>query len=224
VGFGFNRAPAVEIVGVVSDSKYTSVRGETERQVFVPFLESPSPRLLSSFTIYVRTDGDPGTLFDSVRRTVQQLDPALPIYGLHTVEQQLAQSVSNERLLASLASVFGVLSTLLAVIGVYGVTTCTVRRRTREIGVRIALGASASNVGWLVVRDALKVAAIGIAGGMVAVLWLGRYISSELYGVTATDTSTFVAAIAGIGAVVVLAALFPASRAARIEPTSALRV
>jgi predicted permease len=224
VGFGFNRATAVEIVGVVRDSKYTGVRGETERQVFVPFFESPSPRLLSSFTIYVSTDRHPTTVFSSVRQIVQQLDPDLPMYGLRTLEQQLAQSVSNERFLATLASVFGVFSTLLAVIGVYSVTTSTVQRRTREIGVRMALGATASNVCWFVVRDPLKIATIGIVCGVVAVSWLGRYIASELYGVTATDPSTFLAASVGVAAVVALAALLPASRAARIEPTNALRL
>jgi predicted permease len=222
LAFGFDpeRPISIEIVGVVRDAKYADVRSEVPRQVFVPYLETTTPR---GFTVYVRTQRDPTTVFPSLRQAVEQLEPDLPLYGLRTLERQVAQSLGSERLIATTASVFGALATLLAVVGVYGVMAYTVERRTREIAIRLALGAATAHVGWLVVREALAIAAAGVAIGLPVAWWLGRYVSSQLYGVTATDPTILVGAGVGLGAAAALAALIPSSRAARIEPTAALR-
>ncbi|PYQ03925.1 MAG: multidrug ABC transporter substrate-binding protein [Acidobacteria bacterium] len=222
MGFGSNpsRPTPIEIVGVVRDSKYTGVRDEAQRQLFFPYLEEPNPR---NFTVYVRTSRPPETAFATVREVVRQLDPNLPVAGTRTVEQQVDLSLRRERLVATMSAVFGGLATLLAVVGLYGVMAYTVACRTREIGIRMALGAGTADIGWMVLREALALTAAGMAIALPAAWWLSGLVASQLYGVTASDPLTVATAVALLGAVSLLAGLLPSRRAARLEPTVALR-
>jgi len=139
------------------------------------------------------------------------------------VDMQVQQSLSAERLVASLSSIFGVLATLLAMIGLYGVMAYTVTRRTREIGVRMALGAVSGNIAWLVMREVILLVVIGMALGLPAAWFLSRYVEAQLYGIVPTDPFTIVAAILALAAIAGLAGLIPAVRASRVNPVIALR-
>jgi putative ABC transport system permease protein len=132
-------------------------------------------------------------------------------------------SLRNERLVATMSSIFGMLATLLAVVGLYGVMAYTVSRRTREIGIRMALGARMGNIGWLVIREVLTIVAIGMAIGLPAAWWLSRYVATQLYEVRPTDPLTIAGAVALLGIIALLAGLVPSARAARVSPTTALR-
>jgi predicted permease len=222
IGFGGDPGTPtpIEIVGVVSDAKYTDVRDDIQGQVFYPYLEGRSP---GGFTVYVRTTHEPEAMFGAIRQEMQRIDPNLPVYATRTLERQVAQSLRNERLVATMSSAFGVLATLLAVVGLYGVMAYTVGRRTREIGIRMALGARSHDIGWLVTREVLLIVAAGIAAGLPAAWWLGRYVAAQLYGVKATDPLAIGAAIAGLTIVALLAGLIPSRRAASVQPTVALR-
>ncbi|HEY2943523.1 MAG TPA: ABC transporter permease, partial [Vicinamibacteria bacterium] len=222
MGFGSDPdgATPVEIVGVVRDSKYTNVRDETQRQLFFSYLEEASPR---NFTVYVRTSRPPETMFAVVRDVVRELDPHLPVASPRTLEQQVDRSLGRERLVATMSAFFGGLATLLAVVGLYGVMAYTVARRTREIGVRMALGASAAHIGWMVAREALAVTSAGMAIALPAAWGLSRLVAGQLYGVRPSDPLTVGAAVVLLGAVSLLAGLAPSMRAARVEPTAALR-
>jgi predicted permease len=222
IGFGGNpNTPTpIEIVGVVRDSKYTDVRDETQRQVFFPYLQESDP---GGFTVYLRTAQPADRLFEVVRRVMQEIDPNLPVYGTRTLKGQVARSLSRERLVTAMTATFGTLATLLAVVGLYGVMSYSVSRRTREIGVRVAFGASAGNIRWLVIREVLIIAAAGIAIGLPAAWWLGRYVSAQLYGVKSGDVLTMIGATLLVAIVAIFAGLVPSARAARLEPTQALR-
>ena len=222
VGFGSNpgtKTP-MEIVGVVGDSKYIGMRDAAEPQLFFPLLEDSSPRTLVT---YVRTAQPATATFDLLRRTVRELDPNLPIFQLRTMEDKVKQSLITERMVAGLSSVLGSLATLLAVIGLYGVMAYSVTRRTREIGIRMALGARAARVAQLFLQESGRLVLVGFAVALPAVWWLGRYVRSQLYGVEPLDPLTVGLAVAGLAVVAFAGAVFPALRAARINPLSALR-
>jgi predicted permease len=222
MGFGTNpgQPTPIEIVGVVADSKYTGVRDDVQRQVFFPFLESARPR---GFSVYVRTSHPPPVMFSAVRRIVKELDANLPVERMNTLSRQVSESVRRERMLATLSGIFGALATLLAVVGLYGVLSYTVTRRTSEIGLRMALGARTIDVTWMVVREVLAIAAAGVAMALVAAFWVRRLVASQLYGVAATDPLTTASALAILAAVSLLAGLVPTWRAATVEPSVALR-
>ena len=147
--------------------------------------------------MYVRTTNQPDAAFGAVRQVVRQLDSNIPIYNLRTMDHQMDQSLLNDRLIATLSTAFGVLATMLAVIGLYGVMAYTVARRTREIGVRMALGAAPGDVIWLVMREVLVLVGSGLALGLIGSWGLGRFVSSQLYGVTGSDPLTIVGACRG---------------------------
>jgi predicted permease len=222
IGFGGDPGTPmpIQIVGVVKDSIYTGPGEEREPQMYFPFLESRDP---GSATFYARTAQAPEPMLQTMRQLVQQMDANVPPTGLRTVEAQLQRSLVNQRLVAGLSTVFSLLATLLAVVGLYGVMAYSVTRRTREIGVRMALGAIASRVAWLVMREALTLIALGVATALPLAWWLSRYIQSELHGVTPTDPLTIVAAVLTLAIVASAAGLIPAMRAARINPIRALR-
>jgi predicted permease len=222
VGFGNDpgtKTP-IEIIGVVKDAKYTGVRDEIPRQIFVPFLEA---NFAGGVAMYVRSAQDPTAAFGAARRTVQELDANVPIYNLRTLERQIERSLVNERLIATLSTAFGVLATLLAVVGLYGVMAFTVARRTREIGVRMALGAVSGDVVWLVMREVLWLVGSGVALGLMAAWGVSRLVSSQLYGITPNDPATMAAAAVALGVVALLAGYIPARRATRVNPVLALR-
>jgi ABC-type antimicrobial peptide transport system permease subunit len=162
-------------------------------------------------------------MFDALRRVVHRIDPNLPLYAMETFAERVERSVLNERMVSSFSSVFGVLATLLAMIGLYGVMAYTVAGRTREIGIRMALGARTSAIRWLVIREVLVIAAIGVGVALPTAWWLGRYVESQLFGVDPTDARTIAGAVLLLAAVLVLAGLVPSSRAARVDPIRALR-
>ena len=222
VGFGGNPGTPtpIEIIGVVRDSKYTGVRDEIPRQLFFPELQERTP---GSISVYVRTIGDPASGFASAQRAVRDLDPNIPVYNLRTIERQIDRSLLVERFIATLSTAFGILATLLAVIGLYGVMAFTVARRTREIGVRMALGAVHRDVVWLVMREVLVLIGIGLTLGLAAAYGASRMIGSQLYGVSATDMPTIAGAAALLGIVSLAAGYMPARRATRVNPTLALR-
>jgi len=174
-------------------------------------------------TVYLRTAVDPSLLMPIVREKLRDLDPNIPIYRMRTTEVQIANSLSTERMIASLSTVFGFLATLLAVLGLYGVMAYTVAQRTREIGIRMALGAATPKVLWLVMREVLVLVTIGVGVGIPASLALTRIVQSQLYGVNAHDISTIVVATLALVLVACAAGYIPALRASRIDPIRALR-
>jgi predicted permease len=222
IGFGINpgtKTP-IEIIGVVKDAKYTGVRDEVPRTVYFSFMENGTA---GGSVMYVRAAGQPEAVFGSIRQVMQQLDPNIPMYNPRTLEAQVDQSLLNDRLIATLSSAFGAIATLLAVIGLYGVMAYTVARRTREIGVRMALGAVQGDVVWLVMREVVVLVGTGVVLGLAAALALSKYVSSLLYGVGKADPLTMTLAVAALVIVAALAGYIPAIRATRVNPVLALR-
>ena len=208
----------IEIVGVVKTFSYRGLR-ETEDQAFFPLFE----QRINGGGFWVRTRTPSQSAFSSIRAAVRQVDSTLPVTGLRTVDDQLDRALVNERLLATLASAFAALAILLAVVGLYGVMSFVVSRRTREIGIRVALGASRGAAMWLVLRDAAVMVAAGLAIALPAVWGLGRLIENQLYGVRAMDASTIAAAAVLIAVVALGASFIPVRRATAISPMDALR-
>jgi len=222
VGFGIapNTKTEMEIVGVVKDIKYTSLRDEIPIQMFVPYIAEAH---VAEMTVYVRSTLDASQMFSAIRAKVRGLDSDLPLYGIRTLDQQISASLLIERLVASLSTVFGFLATVLAMIGLYGVMAYTVARRTRDIGIRMALGAFQKDVLWLVMREVLVLVAIGVVAGLCAAIGLTRLVQSQLYGITAHDPMTLALATLGLAAVACAAGYIPAIRASRVDAMEALR-
>jgi predicted permease len=208
---------SVEIVGVVADSLYEGPREGVHRQVFVP------NRGKNSAAFYVRTLTPSATSYSAVRSAVRQLDAAIPVYGMKTVESQLDETLLTDRLIAMLSAGFGLLATLLATVGLYGVMAFVVARRRKELGIRLALGAQPGFVMWLVMREVLLLLAIGLAFGIPAAMGLGRYVAAQLYGIQAHDPAIAGSTVALLTMVSAAAGLIPAQRASRIDPILALR-
>ncbi|MGH9160162.1 MAG: ADOP family duplicated permease [Vicinamibacteraceae bacterium] len=209
-----------EIVGVASDARIANLRDRPRPNFFMPYTQW---NVLTSAFVYVRTSSDADALAATVRRVVQRHDPAVPVVGYRTVDQQIDQLLRPERLVATLSLAFGLLAAGLAAMGLYGVTAFAVARRTREIGIRVALGARRVAVLRMVLRDVAVMAAVGIGVGVVLSLGLGRYVESQLYGVPARDTLTIAAAASALAAVALVSGWLPARRASRVDPMRALR-
>jgi predicted permease len=215
------RAPLdTEIVGVVEDSLYEGPRQGVRRQVFFPF---PQMNQIVGVAFYARGAADPRRVLASLRVKAQELDPTIPVYEMKTLERQLDETLGNERLTATLSAAFGGLATALAAIGLYGVVSLTVARRTREIGLRKALGAGRGTVVWMVLKEALALLGVGLGVGLPAAWLLGRLLASQLFGVVPADAGTAVAACLVLAVVTMAAALLPARRASMIDPLRALR-
>jgi predicted permease len=217
-GDGPDVQPNIEIVGVVADFSYRDLREDSE-QAYFPIFEGER----SGGTFYVKVRGTPESAFQSIRTIVHNADPALPITYFRTLEEQVNRSLNTERMLAALSASFGTLALLLSLVGLYGVMSFVVAQRTREIGIRVALGATRPAAVWLVLRDALVMIAAGIAMALPCVWALGRLVESQLYDVKPTDpamiaTATLILCTAALGA-----ALIPARRASAVDPTEALR-
>jgi predicted permease len=207
-----------EIVGVVSTFSYRGLR-QSDDQAFFPYFEGP----VGGGGFYVRTRTASGAAFAAVREAVGRVDPSITVAALRTLDDQLDRSLANERLLATLATAFAGLAVVLAVVGLYGVTAFVVTRRTREIGIRLALGSSRRAALWLVLRDTAVMVAGGLAIALPAVWALGRLVESQLFGLSALDGATIAAAAVLIALVALGASAIPARRAATVSPTEALR-
>jgi ABC-type antimicrobial peptide transport system permease subunit len=210
----------IRIVGVVNDSNYETMRGEIPLQVFLP-----SDQLPFSFGMntYVESRLPPEQISAAVLNVVRELDPSLPVFEMRTMEQQRNRSLAVERLVASLTIAFGALAALLTSIGLYGILSYSVARRTRELGLRVALGARATSVIWLVVREVLLLLAAGAAVAIPAAMALGRFVESQLYGVAPHDPSMIGLATVLLALVSAVAVAIPTRRAIRIPPIEALR-
>jgi predicted permease len=212
--------PDIEIVGLVEDTLNEGPRQGVRPQFFLPIMQSRSP---NGATFYVRTaNGSPATI-SALRNTMRRLDAAMPMYSVKTLGEQLDETLGAERLAATLSTAFGVLATLLVAVGLYGVTALAVARRTREIGLRMALGATKGAVLWMVMKDALGLLVVGLAVGFPCAWWLSRYVSSLVFGVVPTDAWTAAIATMTLATVTVLASGLPAWRASTMSPSLALR-
>jgi len=212
----------VEIVGVVRDSKYADVREQRQRFIFCPYAQQYNPGI-GAMTYYVRTLQDPRTVASALRAAVREADASLPVYNLKTMERQIEEDIFADRIVSLLSAFFGVLATVLAAIGLYGLMSYTVTRRTREIGIRMALGASRTEVLRLVLREVAILAGIGIGLAVPLSFPLAALAKSMLYGVAPHDLWTVTGAAAVLGLTALISGYVPAARAARVDPLTALR-
>jgi len=218
---GFGGGPesklTIEIVGVAADSLYEGPREGVRRQVFIPNWGR------GGVTFYMRTTDASSGAFNLVRGEVKRLDAGMPVFDMKTLQGQLDETLLSDRLIAMLSAGFGVLATLLASIGLYGVMAFIVARRRKELGIRLALGAEPYGLVWLVMKEVLLLLVIGLAVGIPSAIALGRYVSSQLYGIQPGDPWIAVATVVLLSVVSVIAGMIPARRASRIDPILALR-
>ncbi|MGO8732332.1 MAG: ADOP family duplicated permease [Terriglobia bacterium] len=209
----------IEVVGVVKDAKYQGLRDRPVPAAYYPYAQKV--QYLNDFE--VRYTGNPEVIIPEVRQAIGQVDRGLPVAYQGTMVQQVNRSMAGQTLIARLSTFFGLLAAFLACIGIYGLMSYAVTRRTNEIGIRMALGAENSGVLWMVMRESLMLVAIGVAIGIPAALAASRLVSSVLYGLKATDPITIAMSALVMIAVAALAGYLPARRAARVDPMVALR-
>ena len=214
-----------QIVGVVKDSRYSNPRGETRPVIYMTFLQTNTGR--GQMVLHVRVSGNAGVVLQRIREEVAAIDPAMPMFDVHTLDEEMHAALVQQRLIAMLSSLFGGLALVLASVGLYGLLAFTLVQRTGEIGIRMALGARRGNVVWMVVREALLLVAVGIAIGVPAALAVARLASSQisglLFGLDATDPFTIAAAAFALASVAAFATYWPARRASRVDPMVVLR-
>jgi len=216
-GFSAEKSGEFEIVGVVKDAKHGGPRGLTRGVLYSPTFGQ------NATTFQLRTVADPTRIIGAVRQAAREIDANLPLYNIKTLARQVDESLSQERLISALSGFFGLLSLSLAAIGLYGILAYAVSRRTREIGIRIALGAHPGTVLRMVLRQGLILTLLGVGFGLAASLGATRLIASQLFDVTPTDSVTFVAAPILLLTVALLAGLVPAMRATNVDPLIAIR-
>jgi predicted permease len=216
-GVGPQAKLTIEIVGVVENSLYEGPREGVRRQVFVPSWGG------NGGVFYVRVQTGSASAYGLVRDAVKGLDASMPVYAMKTLEGQLDETLLTDRLIALLSAGFGLLATVLASIGLYGVMAFVVARRSKELGIRLALGAEPGGVIWLVMREVMLLLAIGLAVGIPSAIALGRFVSSQLYGIQPNDPWIATATVVLLAIVSAAAGLIPARRASRIDPILALR-
>jgi predicted permease len=210
----------LRIVGVVGDAKYDTVKTAAPPQVFMPYSQLFT---VMGMTCYVRGGIPANQLVASIRGAIRKIDPTLPIYGVRSMEEQRDSSLSVETCVASVSTAFAALASLLAAVGLYGLLSYTVTRRTREIGLRMALGANRNSVIGLVLKEACLLLGLGVLIGILAALGLGRLIANLLHGVSPHDPLMIAAATLLLTVITVVAAAFPARRALRVNPMEALK-
>jgi predicted permease len=219
----FGSAPAahwITVIGIVGHAKTSSLQSDTtEGFYYMPLAQSPQ----DSAGIVVRTSGNPEKLSDAMRAAVSAVDPAEALYDFKTMQERVDQSLTGQRFLVILLSVFAGLALVLAALGVYGIISYTVRLRDRELGVRIALGADRRDLFRLILGQGFQYACVGFALGLVATLLLGRILSSLLYGTSLFNPVTLLAASVVLAATILFACYIPARRAAKVDPMAALR-
>jgi predicted permease len=219
IGNSFEKSGELEIVGVVRDTKYSSLRDPGPPTMYRPTWQGTSRRS----HVVLRTAGDPLALTPAVRAALQEIAPTLPVKEFTSQTDQIAKRVEQERLFALAYTAFGGLALLLACIGLFGLMSYNVARRTTEIGVRMALGAQRRTVVGMVLRESMWLVAIGTALGVAAALWAGRFVETVLFGLSPRDPFTIAAAIGVIAVVAAVAGYLPARRASRVDPMHALR-
>jgi predicted permease len=210
----------MEIVGVVRDSKFYDVRRDIRPLLYFDNDQNPD---IQQINVYLRTSADPNRVFAGVRRTVASLDSAVPPFAMRTLDEQEALTITRDRMVTTLAAIFGVVAALLAAIGIYGLMAFNVARRTREIAVRMALGADGGMVTWMVLREVLLLTTVGIALALPAAWVLMGVVQSQLFRVKPHDPASLTGAAVILAVVALLAGYLPVRRAARIEPMAALR-
>lgn len=222
IGFGdpLTVKTDMEIVGVVKDIKQVDLKRPPENQVWTPSLQSEHP---SNITFYLRTFTEPDVMASQVRTTVRRIDPSLPVFDVKTLTAQINETQYVDRLISMLSAAFGILATLLAAVGLYGLVAYTVARRTPELGIRMALGAQRSTVLKLVMREVFVLTGIGIGVALPLALGLGRLVEKQLFEIPPADPVTLLGATGLLAVVAMLAGYLPALRATRIDPAIALR-
>ena len=210
----------IEIVGLVKDARYSEVKDEIPPVFVTPYLQDST---VGQMNFYVRTRQEPEQLMRPITALIGKLDPTLPVQDLKTLPQQVQERVFMDRMISTLSAAFAGLATLLAAVGLYGVLAYTVAQRTREIGVRMALGADARRVRRMVIGQVGKMAVIGGGLGVGAALALGKAAGSLLFGLTGTDPAVMLIAAGVLGAVSLGAGYLPALRASKVQPMQALR-
>ena len=216
----------VEVIGVVPDVHYRMVREEPVPAFYVPLAQYPS----GSGVLHVRfadasdaARSNVGSRIDELRRAVIAVNPAVPVTRAHPLSEQVERNIADERMARAIGTSLAIVALLLATAGLYATMAFVVGRRTREIGVRMALGARATDVRTLVLREGVTLAAIGVVAGAALSLWVGQALESVLFGISRTDPISLAAAAASLAAAAVLASWIPARRAARVDPVVALR-
>jgi predicted permease len=212
-----------QVVGVAANTLYSGPREDIQRHIYIPQQQAILGEASYTESFMLRTTGDPAKMTESVRLALQQMDPSLPILGIRTIGDLTDHFVTNEQLVSRLCATFSALAVLLAAIGLYGVMSYTVVRRTNEIGIRIALGAQTGNVLWMVLRESLVLLVVGLALGLPIAIGGLHYLQSQLYQLSASDPVTMAGSVFIIAAVTVLAAWLPARRASHVDPMVALR-
>jgi predicted permease len=207
------------VVGVARDGKYSQLTEAPRSYMYLSILQYYRPDAL----LLVRTTGDPAGILPGVQRELRALDPGLPLFDVRTIAQHRQLGMFIPKMASTLLGMFGLLALLLAVVGLYGVIAYSVTQRTREIGVRVALGAAQQEVAWLVMRQGLGLAAIGLASGLLLAAGAGRVLAKQLVGTSPVDAVSFAGTAVLLLAVAGLATALPARRAARMDPLVALR-
>jgi putative ABC transport system permease protein len=220
---GFSNDAWCTVVGVVGDTKQYSLGEPPSPAMYLPYAQAPDPFLMQDITLVLRTEADPLSLVTAARRAVQAVDPDLPVFDVATMDQLVCRSASAPRFNAALLGIFAALALVLAAVGIYGVMSYAVVQRTHEIGVRVALGAEASDVLRQVVRQGMLPAVVGIATGTAGAWAVTRFLSSLLFDVRPTDPLTFTLVPLLLAAVAVMACLLLARRATKVDPVVALR-
>jgi len=213
------RGPYLEVIGLVKGGKYITLGEDPRSFMFLPLLQNHE----TGMTLHVRTSGDPQALMAAVRTEVQSLDANLPLFDIRTMTEQVSSSLFPARLGATFLAIFGLLALLLAGVGLYGVMSYSVARRTQEIGIRMALGARREDVLRLVLREGMEMVAVGVALGLGGALVATRLLVGFLYGVSVTDPVTFIAISVILAGVALVASFIPARKATRVDPIIALR-
>jgi predicted permease len=215
-----NVHPDIEIVGIVSNSQHENPREKITPFAYIPAAQDKS---ISAITFYVRTAQEPSAAANMLRSVVARFDSTLPVYDLQTVKQRLNDSILADRLIAFLCIWLGLLAATLAAMGLYGVMAYMVVRRTREIGIRMALGASRDNVARMILKEVMRMTLLGLSIGLVAALITGHLIESQLFGVKGWNPLVLAVTAALLAAVAFAAGSLPARRASRVQPMIALR-